>query len=133
MIVQTALAKLLENQAMEYVDKVAASLNRRPDEISKLNKAKREKIASILTGLYVLSNPNFRKSLQVSDDDFTKIKNQLHSNGLAAHHTITAGKRMPSMLATMQKHIDGFGKLKPEDKQKFIGILEKIHTALKGI
>ena len=123
---------LLENQATEYVDKVARLLKSTPEDVVKLNKTKREKIALVLTGLYVLGNPNFRKTLGISDQQYQKIVNQLYSNGAAANYVINAGKRMPSQLQTIKSKIDRFDKLSDADKQGFIATLKKIHDSISS-
>ena len=131
MRLQTVLEQTsTQNQAMEYVDKVARLLTKNPSEIVKSKKSTREKIAQILTGLYVLTNPNFRKSLGVSDTDYQRITAQLHSNKAAAFHAITAGKRMPSVLATNKQNIDNFDKLPPAKQQAFIATLKQLYTSL---
>ncbi len=128
---QHAIGTINENQAMEYVDKVAQILTNKPTDIPKLNKKKREKIALILTGLYVLSNSNYRKSLKISDETYQKITSKLISNGAAVHHTITAGKHLPSMLQIIEKGLERFDRMPKVEQQSFIQSLEKTYNALK--
>lgn len=114
------------NQATEYLDKLANAITSK-EGLTAVSKTKQNKIAEIVTGLYVLSKPNFRTALGIDDSTYAKITKQLYSNSAAANYVTTAGKRLPSKLQTFTKAITTFGKLQKTEQQQFLSQLKQIH------
>jgi len=103
----------------------------KPAEISGAKKQLREKIATIVTGLYVLSKPTFRKSVEIDDATYRKILAQLTSNKAAAHHVMTAGARLPSMQTTLLTKLGKLDKLPQGEQKALVAQLKSIHDSLR--
>lgn len=116
---------------MAYLDMIARLIRSKPAEISGAKKQTRERIAKVLTGLHVLSQPPLRKAIEMDDATYRKVLAQLTSNKAAAHHVITAGDRLPSMQSTMLDKLNKLDKLSPSEQQSFITQLQTIYSRLK--
>lgn len=114
------------NQATEYLTKLIGILRTTPADIPKANRRVREKIAYIITGLYVISNPKFRQTLSITDDQYKQIVTQMHTNTTAANYLVTAGKRLPSMATTYIKQLERFDRLSSSEQSRIFDILTKL-------
>jgi hypothetical protein len=121
-----------KNEATDYIDKLAGALKRDPESIGKLNQKKIERIAQILTGLYVASNEKFRKTLKIPDSKFETVITGLKSTPGAATFTAEIGKRLPSMLSQHKEAIQSFSKMDQQQKEQYISKLETLYKTVAG-
>jgi hypothetical protein len=123
-----------QSEAGQYIDKLAGALKRDPASVSDAKKQTIERVASILTGLYVLSNKNFRKTLKVSDEKFNQVIAGLSSTPGAAGYTIKAGSRLPSILKVHTDSLKKFSSMKPAEQQAYVDKLKTLYdTVKKGV
>lgn len=118
------------NQAIQYLTKLINQLNSDPIAIQKLGKTKRDKVAHIITGLHVISTPQFRQSLKISDNQYNQIVTQMLTNSVAANYVYTAGKRLPSMAKVYVDRLDRLHLMNQQQKQEMATDLKKIYIKL---
>jgi hypothetical protein len=114
------------------LDKLAKVLTSPTQSFSSVAKGKRIRTAEIVTGLYLLTNPQYRTMLNIDDAMFQLIKTQLVTNPTAVKLTTQAGRRLPSKLQSFQSSLERYTKMSPTSQRLFLTQLKSIHDKLKA-
>ena len=86
----------MASAASQYIAKLLQALS--SGTITELKDKQLKRIAAIVTGLAIISNPKYHTVLKLIPGEFEKIKNSLTSSQIA-DRVATIGTRSPSMLA----------------------------------
>lgn len=104
--------------------------NAREEKIKGLTAKQRERIAEIVTGLAVVANPKFHKTLKLSDADVKQILTKLQTDRATADKVATIGTRSPTLLAKNIKNFTHFESRSDTTKSEMLKMMKTITVQL---
>jgi hypothetical protein len=92
----------MASNAAQYLSRLLGAMS--SGGITELKEKQRKRVAAIITGLQILSNPKYHEVLKLKAGEFEDIKNKLTSK-TTADRVASIGTRAPSMLAKNEQNI----------------------------
>ncbi len=92
----------MASNASQYLSRLLGAMT--SGGIAELKEKQLKRIAAIITGLQILSNPKYHSVLKLQPNEFEKIKSSLTSKQ-TADRVAKFGTRSPSMLAKNEQNL----------------------------
>jgi hypothetical protein len=92
----------MASNAAQYLSRVLGAMT--SGKITELKEKQRKRVAAIITGLQVLSNPKYHEVLKLKEGEFNDIKSKLTTKA-TADRVAQIGTRAPTMLAKNEQNV----------------------------